>query len=727
MTWASACNERRNKEMGKNVLITATLFLFGVLANAQKISPYTSFLLMGNSNAARLEPLSLNNNRVEAFISITDTLALDSITFLGGEVHSQLSTSLITASLPVSRIEKVASLRGVRYVQAATEARLLLDETRRKSRIDACQTATIGTGYYTGKGVVIGIVDNGFEYAHVDFMNSEGSDTRIKRIWDQNSTAGNAPQGYNYGTEYTSLDEMKAAKTDMYSVFHATHVAGIAAGSDMTTKFYGVAPEADLVFVSFKQGNTNIVDGIKYIFDYSKSVGKPAVVNISLGSHMGPHDGTSATDQAFAQLVGPGRIIVGACGNEGRENLHASKKFTEDNTTMKTMLGYSTSTSITKSAYVDIWGSKGADISVKVAVVDGLRGKILAESPAVSASGTKDVKFIFPDGCDVVGTVQLAATVNPDNNRTEVLLMSRATQISENRKIAIIVNGAPGDEVHMWNNATGGIFASPNKRSWTNGDNSYTVGELGGTSENVISVGSYNSKMSYTALDGAIYDINTNLVGKKDDISAFSSVGPTVDGRTKPDITAPGAAVISATSRYYAQLNTSTAVAKSGNDYYDVNIGTSMASPAVAGTVALWLQANPQLTPTQIRDIIYATAIRDDFTGESSTDNFHWGAGKLDAYAGLKRIIESTGVSDATISNKAFKIVCNRSTRSATVYFVSKGRDAHLIVYDTMGRKMFSTNIKTSGELINLSQLTSGVYVFRLQLGGASYSFKAVL
>ena len=233
--------------------------------------------------------------------------------------------------------------------------------------------------------------------------------------------------------------------------------------------------------------------------------------------------------------------------------------------------------------------------------------------------------------------------------------------------------------------------------------------------------------MSYTALDGAVYDINTNLVGKKDDISTFSSVGPTVDGRTKPDITAPGAAVISATSRYYAQLNTSTAVAKSGNDYYDVNIGTSMASPAVAGTVALWLQANPQLTPTQIRDIIYATAIRDDFTGESSTDNFHWGAGKLDAYAGLKRIIESTGVSDATISDKAFKIVCNRSTRSATVYFVSKGRDAHLIVYDTMGRKMFSTNIKTSGELINLSQLTSGVYVFRLQLGGASYSFKAVL
>lgn len=144
---------------------------------------------------------------------------------------------------------------------------------------------TENNGPYTGKGVVIGIVDNGFQYDHVDFLNADKSDTRIKRVWDQHGT-GNAPEGFGYGAEYKTTAEIRAAKYDLTSGFHATHVSGIASGSDKSTPYYGVAPDADLVFVSFKSTNAQIVDGIKYVFDYAKSVGKPAVVNISLGSHM---------------------------------------------------------------------------------------------------------------------------------------------------------------------------------------------------------------------------------------------------------------------------------------------------------------------------------------------------------------------------------------------------------------------------------------------------------
>ena len=178
---------------------------------------------------------------------------------------------------------------------------------------------------------------------------------------------------------------MRAVNYDISSTFHGSHVAGIAAGSDRTTPYYGVAPESELVFVSFGSSNVNITDGIQYCFDYAESVGKPCVVNISLGSHLGPHDGTSASDQAFAAMAGPGRIIVGAAGNEGSTALHVGKDLEEGDTSLKTMIGFSEN-SASKQAYVDIWGSKGAPLKVKAVVVDALKGKVMYESPVTPCS-----------------------------------------------------------------------------------------------------------------------------------------------------------------------------------------------------------------------------------------------------------------------------------------------------------------------------------------------------
>ena len=133
--------------------------------------------------------------------------------------------------------------------------------------------------------------------------------------------------------------------------------------------------------------------------------------------------------------------------------------------------------------------------------------------------------------------------------------MCRATSIAENRKIGIVATSDAGTSIHMWNNATEGYFLNGGKRGWTEGDTDYTVGELGGVSDNVISVGSYNTKMDYTTLGGDVYGINTALVGNKGALSLFSSHGPTLDGRTKPDVTAPGCLLISATSKYYAGVD----------------------------------------------------------------------------------------------------------------------------------------------------------------------------
>ncbi len=714
--------------MKRNYILLAALLMAGGSVFAQKLSPNTTLMLMDKSTSViGVKSTDQNETYIEAFIHLSDASVVDELKALGVTIQSVLSDRLVTAAVPMSAIGGVADLAGVEYIQAGSEARLLMDEARKDCNVDACHTATADMGAYTGKGVVVGIVDNGFQYSHVDFMTSDGKSTRIKRVWDQNTT-GKAPKNYDYGTEYTELDEMKAAKYDMTSTFHASHVTGIAAGADKASGYYGVAPDADLVLVSFKNATTNIVDGIKYVFDYAESVGKPCVVNISLGQHLGPHDGTSATDQAFAEMTGPGRIIVGACGNEGSENLHATKTFTESDKTMKVMLGYGSSTSSTKTSYVDIWGSKDTDIKVKTVVVENLRGKIVAESPEVSVGGTTETKYTFPDGSNAVATVQMAATRDASNNCPDVLLMCRATSITEGYKLGIVVTGEAGSTVHMWNCASNGVFLTPNKRGWTDGDNNCTVGELGGTGEGVISVGSYNTKLTYTTIGDGTYEANTDLVGKLHDISSFSSIGPTVDGRTKPDVAAPGCAIVSATSRYYASFSASTSVAQSGSDYYDINIGTSMASPFVTGTVALWLQANPNLTPAQVRNIIQKTSRHDDYTGEASTTNYVWGAGKIDALAGLKEAIAyTTGIDDAAQTAPLFRVETDSRSRTARFFFADAAGTADVAVYNAVGQQVAAAVVTGNGQSLDLSTLASGVYLFRMQRGSQVQTLKVAL
>ena len=97
-------------------------------------------------------------------------------------------------------------------------------------------------------------------------------------------------------------------------------------------------------------------------------------------------------------------------------------------------------------------------------------------------------------------------------------------------------------------------------------------------------------------------------------LAPFSSRGPTVDGRRKPDVAAPGVAITSAdantTSGYFAAS------------------GTSMATPFAAGTVALALAADPALDPAGVRALVESTATDLGFDGPDD----HWGAGLLDGY-----------------------------------------------------------------------------------------------
>ena len=720
--------------MNKRKILIAVILATAFKASAQNIAPNTSLML--HQWEAQKKEAALKNGMnapadrtVSAFISVDDSKVVDELRKHGVTVRSVLG-DVVTASLPLSCINTIAAIDGVKNIQAGSEVRLLMDVARADANVDACHTATESLGDYTGKGVVVGIVDNGFEYAHADFLKNDYTETRVVRVWEQGATSGNAPEKYGYGAEYTTLKDMKHARLDTYDTFHGTHVAGIAAGSDRSTNYYGVATEADIVLVSFiTSQSTSVIDGIKYVFDYAESVGKPCVVNISLGTHLGPHDGTSDTDRALAELVGPGRIIVGAAGNEGTKAVHASKTFSEGNTTLKTMIGFDNDKAATKTARIDIWGDKNATLKVKPVVVNTNDGSIVAELSEVATDGEKNAELSFPEGCGVEGTVQMALQVSPSNDRPNVLAICSATSIADNRRIGLVITGSEGSTVHMWNSDVTGHFLSEGKEGWTDGDDIYTIAEIGGISPDVITVGSYNTKDSYKDLMGNVHNVDADKMGNVGERSLFPSCGPTTDGRQKPDVVSPGCAVVSATSKYWQGFYPMAAVAKSqyANDCYDVNIGTSMSSPFVTGTVALWLQANPKLTPSDVRNILNASSRHDQYTGNAdSCDRNKWGAGKIDAYAGLQIAAGKTGISDMQADVQQMSITTDRAARTAKVMYAAKG-NATLSIYTTTGQKVATQTLTTSGQTVSLSQLTHGVYVFRLEQGGAAHTVKATL
>ncbi len=197
---------------------------------------------------------------------------------------------------------------------------------------DASQSAG-----YEGTGVVAAVIDPyGIRFTHEDFQKDNG-DTRVYYIWDQSTGSGgsNHPAGYTYGTEYdsVSINNGTCYQTPGY---HGNTCIGIMAGdgsaSPANKDYAAMAPNADIIYVkgSYSASSTYMQDGVEYIMNKASTLGKPAVVNISLGNQYGPHDGTSLKVEAIDNLCGAGKIVVFACGNSGSQRIHAETTISQD-------------------------------------------------------------------------------------------------------------------------------------------------------------------------------------------------------------------------------------------------------------------------------------------------------------------------------------------------------------------------------------------------------------
>lgn len=590
---------------------------------------------------------------------------------------------------------------------------LVMDSSRQEGRVDLAYGAIQspdGTPF-SGKGVVVGIVDLGYDLSHPAFFSREGA-YRVKRLWDQSAEAGTPPARFGYGSEYVTEQEILALERDVASGSHGTHVANIAAGAPAGSPYYGVAQESELVFVSTSLKNKEVLDGVRYIADYAREVGKPCVINLSIGGRIGPHDGTSVFDRAIDSLVSRGMLVVGAAGNDGDKKYHASRYFTSERDTLR-LVNYSSG----GICYADVWGDEGSDFRLVSVLSNRRTGEILfARNEWVSA--VKDTSYVdsvsFGKGV-IMGIFTERDSVNSRPHASVVCVYpGKGTDLCFDTRIV----AASGEEVHAWAGESTEFAVLDNYTVNT----SYSVMEVGGTGRSTISVGGFVSKTKTPTKE-----TDADLFG----IQSASSHGPTLDGRRKPDVTAASSLVVSAVSRFdgmFRALSIDT-VSRGGVDYYYApNQGTSMASPFVAGVVALWLQANPELSVDEVRDILQNSSWKDGRV--DMRDSYLWGSGKIDAYAGLKYLLKQYPVS-VQVPGTAEREMELLSTRNGLrLLFLRDVRQATLKGYTLSGEMLFSDHFSGvgAGEEIPLPRVAySGVVLWRIFTDTRNYTYKAVV
>ena len=635
--------------------------------------------------------------------------------------HSDGSLSTVHAT--PSALAGMASGSSIRRIELTARPQQMLDIARTETGAQRVLDGESLSMAYTGKGVVVGVVDAGFDYTHPAFSSDGGGTSRIRRVWEQGTESFEgctAPSKYGYGIEMTTAEAMQRAKADASINSHGTHVAAIAAGRDtfMDNAWWGTAPDADIVLVALDQAtctHADITNAIEYIFDYATEVGKPCVVNLSLGNHDGPHDGTSSFDRMADTMQGPGRIIVGAAGNHRKDAFHLSRTFTTaGDDPLRTFIAFKQKpTTDSYGGEVQIWAEQGMDIEVTLSAYSVFNKKDMTTVKVYPAEGQQTVKL----GSYATGTMTVASEVNPTNGKLNILITSQLTSVRNNYAVALTVKPKTAGSVDIWADNTWLALESKAIEGFSAPTTESTIAEIGGTGKRITTVGAYVTRDTYkTATASGKLDETTG------DSGSFSSCGPTADGRVKPDISAPGCFIISALSAYDESGTKIVAYSHEADgrtSEYGYMQGTSMASPFVAGVVATWLQACPTLTPEALKEIIISTSRQDSFTGSLPSDGDNvWGHGKIDAYAGLAKCIASTGITEAAMPSVAPCDIAI-SGNMMTLAFVRDTPSAEVTVTTAAGTLCHTEaykDVRAAQRIaINLPQSPAGIYVIRVK------------
>lgn len=659
--------------------------------------------------------------------------------------------SIFAVRMPLRAIEKLANLAGLEKAEIHNQALEFNDI--KAIQYTAVDTVHAGGGLllnsYTGKGVVVGVIDSGIDPTHPDFKNDNGT-TRILAFWDQNNTQSSLPP-YGYGKEYTEADinnGLMASYLDTTFNGHGTAVTSMAAGGGKThANVKGMAPEAGIIVVGINPSTLDyldrtpsmlaIVDGIDYIFNKAESMGMPAVINISLGGMEGSHDAKDLPTRLIEGMLDAksGRALVVSSGNSAATKHHIG--FDVQNETLFTWFeGMYSNSSVCKrdsGAYMSFYGDSLDVINLTYNIGAEEQNpccNILDETgfrPFIQTLGQLKVDTL-KSGNTVIGVVTTFVEKIEDTyalfmevESVEMDLLWRFSFAGNGK-----VDGWGGPTTKRSCNSTyilypflvGNASQIDNYDNYVTPDNNQTVGNAYACSDKVITVGAYSVNQNMLDVDSVNRTYFITPKGK----AGFSSLGPTRDGRIKPDISGPGSRIIVAqASQVLADKAANSRATLYVSGMHSITDGTSFSSPAVAGIVALYFEKYPNATYQNVKEAMITTAYQDALTG--LTPNNDNGYGRINAYQMLLsdgiNSVEDVTVLDALVypnpSNGQFYVELPNTIITGELTMQIYDLRGMLIQQKVIQESRFSINLAASGfYILQLTNSTGKTFISKI-------------
>lgn len=729
----------------KNLIMTCLALAVCANMSGQKLDAMSRVALQqmkeetsASANASYAKSLGISaantTNNINAVVKLQEGADLSELTAHGFDA-SDLCSGFAIVRTTMNDLSALAELESVERISIAQrKMELMLNHANAMTGVDLIHdgfgfsgaasddrfsnSITSNNKVYTGKGVMIGVLDSGFDPNHAMFLDANGN-SRFKVIKKDN----NAP--------ITDATAIKSFTTDYNRSSHATHVCGIAAGAYDGDDFQiqGVATGADLAMGPIPNSSADL-SYVKYLAEYCKQNNERLVINMSFGNSMGPHDGSDVFSEAFSQLIEDYDIVVCCCaGNNSENNIVAKHTFTNEGESMKALFDLRESGNMI-SCYVA--PKTSSPISMDIVAVNKLNNEIAYRYPIIIDGQEQNVNINDNYG---KGNITIASETIHDGVKGYVVSCDDIYG-KDGYGFGFVINSEEGQTVSCYSEQYMPFVT--NVTSWKQDVTSNGTVTNTACAKGMIVVGAYNSCTSTTYKSGS----STNLLKehgeewgtKLGDISYYSGYGELYDGETLPHICAPGSILESSFSTYctkgtHKKYITRNSTFNSKSYSFCSMKGTSMSAPYMAGVAALWLEANPLLTHQEIKEIAMKTAINDKACNEDNhfiDEGRQAGAGKIDAYAGLMYILnENETTLIKTPEEKSFLI---RQIANGTYEAYQAGATTmSATLYNMDGKVIASNNCNGNTISINTSNANKGIYLLKVSTGKSSHTQKIVI